>query len=93
MDVEEAIHLMSVAADTACNAMKIMESPWPPDEARVARAEAMFDQANAGIRDFLAATKGLKEDQFPEVQSARKEARLALSRHAKTLKLVKEYLP
>jgi len=93
MDVEEAIHIMTVAADTACNAMKIMESPWPPDEARIARAEALFDQANAGIRDFLEATKSTDEDEFPEVKSARKEARIALARHERTLRLVKTYLP
>jgi hypothetical protein len=93
MDVEEAISLVKASADIASNAMDILEKPWPPDEARIARAEALFDQANAGIRDFLESTSGIGEGQFPEVLDFRKECKIALARHAKTLKLVKEYLP
>lgn len=93
MDNEEAINLMAVAAEQAQVAFDVLGAPWPPDKTRIARAEALFDQSNAGIMDFLEATKGIDKDVFPEFQDFRKEARIALARHARTLRLVKEYLP
>lgn len=92
MNAEEAMHLVTNAITTAHNAFEILEKAWPPDEKIITRAEALFDQSDAGIRDFFEATKKIDDRQFPEIRETKKECKIALKRHAKTLKMVREII-
>ena len=92
MEFHEALDMMVKSSEKATEAFEILASPWPPDKRRLILASALFDQANAGIRDFLEATKNIDEARVPYLRSAKKKCRKALKRHRLVLKKIRPYV-
>jgi hypothetical protein len=92
MNMKEAVHLASDGMEAGRRACKLLASQCPPNKKTLAKAEALFDQANAGIRGFLEAVKKIDDRQFPELRDFKKLCKVSLVRHIRALRLVKELI-